>query len=128
VSGSRWVAIGAGLGALAVTAGAFGAHGLEGRLSAEQLATYEIAARYQMYHALAIVAAGLWVDRYPSRWATVAAGCFLLGVVVFCGLLYALVFTGVRVLGAIVPIGGLAFIVGWLALAADAATRAAQHR
>jgi uncharacterized membrane protein YgdD (TMEM256/DUF423 family) len=119
------VAIGAGLGALAVGAGAFGAHWLEGRRSAEQLATYEIGVRYQMAHALAIVAAGLWADRYPSRRATVAAGCFLFGVVVFCGPLYALVFTGLRVLGAIVPLGGLAFIVGWVALAADAATRAA---
>ncbi|MFO0900756.1 MAG: DUF423 domain-containing protein [Pirellulales bacterium] len=129
MTGSRWIAIGAGLGALGVALGAFGAHFLRDRVSsgvwdARQLEIFEVGVRYQMYHALALVVVGLWAERRPSRRATAAGACFLFGIVVFSGLLYALAFTQIKVLGAIVPIGGMAFIVGWLALAAAAATQA----
>jgi uncharacterized membrane protein YgdD (TMEM256/DUF423 family) len=129
LTGSRWIAIGAGLGALGVALGAFGAHFLrdwvsKGVWEARQLEIFEVGVRYQMYHALALIAVGLWAERRPSRRATAAGACFLFGCVVFSGLLYALAFTQIKILGAIVPIGGLAFIVGWLALAAAAATQA----
>ncbi len=129
MTGSRWIAIGAGLGALGVALGAFGAHFLRDRVSSgawdvRQLEIFEVAVRYQMYHALALIAVGLWAERRPSRFATAAGACFLFGSVIFSGLLYALAFTQIKVLGAIVPIGGVAFIVGWLALAAAAATQA----
>lgn len=126
---SFWIAIGAVLGGLGVAAGAFGAHGLQGErlqqqlgwdspeLVAKQLDTFEIAVRYQMYHAPAILLAGILLLQRPSGWATAAAWCFLLGVLIFCGLLYGIVFTKIRILGAIVPIGGVLLIVGWALLA-----------
>ncbi len=133
MTGSRWIAIGAALAAAGVALGAFGAHALrervlEGLWTDRQLEIFEVAVRYQMYHALALVTVGLWAERHPSRRATVAAFCFLLGVVVFSGLLYALAFTQIKILGAIVPIVDLAFIVGWLCLAAAAATQAKEQR
>lgn len=127
MDGTIWLRVGGTLGALAVAAGAFGAHALEGRvaagtLTARQLATFETAAKYQMYHALALVAAGLLALRTPGSPAATAAGwSFLAGVVLFSGSLYALVLTGQKWLGMITPIGGVAFIAGWLALAAASA-------
>lgn len=125
-----WIACGALLGALSVAAGAFGAHAIGDRIrkdtsltdqqrSAAQrnLDIFEKAAKYQMYHALAIVLTGLLATRSTSTWFTVAEICFLLGVVVFCGCLYAMALGGPRILGAIVPIGGVAFILGWVGLA-----------
>lgn len=110
-----FVALAALFAALAVAAGAFGAHGLKGRLAPEMLEIFETAARYQMYHALGLLLVSVAVVRWP---ATAFAGwCMVAGIVVFCGSLYVLSLTGVRWLGAITPIGGLAFIVGWLALA-----------
>ena len=81
---------------------------------------FETAARYQMYHGLALIAAGWVADRRPGSLANAAAWCFLIGVVLFSGSLYALTLSGVRALGAITPIGGVAFLAGWgcLALAA----------
>lgn len=116
-----WPVVGAINGALAVTLGAFGAHGLEtmvaeGRFAAEMLDTFEVAVRYQMYHALALVALGVLSHR--DNTAGKLAGCaFLAGILIFSGMLYAYVFTGIKVFAMIVPIGGLAFIVGWTALA-----------
>lgn len=102
---------------LAVAAGAFGAHGLRGRLSPEMLAVFETAARYQMYHALALLAAAWGVERWGGG-APVAAGwAFAVGIVVFSGSLYLLTLTGVRWLGAVTPLGGVAFLAGWAALA-----------
>ena len=105
------------LGGLGVVIGAFGAHGLKQRLSdPELMAIFETGVRYHFYHALALLAMtaipGLWV----SRWATAAGWSFVFGVAVFSGSLYALALTNVRVLGAITPIGGVAFIVGWVCL------------
>jgi uncharacterized membrane protein YgdD (TMEM256/DUF423 family) len=121
VSGRSWIAVGATLGGLGVVAGAFGAHGLEDFFAAHTSEaldqTYEIAVRYQMYHALALVLTGMLAQARPGRWLDAAGWCFTFGVLLFSGLLYALVFSGVTILGAIVPIGGVAMIAGWFALA-----------
>jgi uncharacterized membrane protein YgdD (TMEM256/DUF423 family) len=112
-----FVALGALSGLLAVGAGAFGAHALRERLAPDMLAVFETGARYQMYHALALLAAGWAAGRWPGS-ATLAAGwLFVAGTVVFSGSLYLLTLTGQRWLGAITPLGGLAFIAGWAALA-----------
>lgn len=121
MSPRTWIVIGAVFAALAVGSGAFGAHGLKERLerSAKPDAKeiYETAARYQMYHALALVLVGLMSLHGSARALDVAGVCFVVGILIFSGLLYALALGGPRILGAIVPIGGTAFIVGWLALA-----------
>ena len=107
------IALGALLGAIGVALGAFGAHALADRLTDARLSTFETAARYQLVHALAIVAAALvGGDR-----ARVAGALFAAGVLLFSGSLYALALTGIRVLGAIAPIGGACFIAGWVLLA-----------
>jgi uncharacterized membrane protein YgdD (TMEM256/DUF423 family) len=117
---ARWFAIGAWLGAVGVALGAFGAHGLKARVSAEMVVIWETGARYHVMHALALLATGWACERWPGT-ATAAAGwLFLAGIVVFSGSLYALALTGVRSLGAITPIGGLCFIAGWAALALGA--------
>jgi uncharacterized membrane protein YgdD (TMEM256/DUF423 family) len=108
-------------GAISVAAGAFGAHGLKARLTPDLLAIFETGARYQMFHALALVAAAWAAERFPGAAATAAGWLFLAGTVVFSGSLYALALTGIRTLGAITPLGGVAFIAGWLALAWAAA-------
>jgi len=111
----------AGLGALsaflAVAAGAFGAHALRARLSPDLLAVFETAARYQMYHALGLLAVAWMVTRWPGPWPARAGWLFVAGTVLFSGSLYALALTGVRWLGAITPLGGAAFLAGWLCLA-----------
>ena len=109
--------LGAVLGGLAVLIGAFGAHGLRESVSVEDLATFEIGVRYQMYHALALLAVAWAHTRWEST-AVVAAGWFFVaGIVVFSGSLYLLVLTGQRWLGAVTPIGGVAFLIGWALLA-----------
>jgi uncharacterized membrane protein YgdD (TMEM256/DUF423 family) len=112
-----FVVLGALSGAIAVAAGAFGAHGLKARLSPDMLAVFETGARYQMFHALALVAAAWVADRFPGGAAAAAGWLFLAGTVLFSFSLYALALSGVRGLGAITPLGGVAFIAGWLALA-----------
>lgn len=113
---SIWIAVGAVNAAVAVGAGAFAAHGLKDRLDARALEVFETGARYHMYHALAIALAGVLCAATPIRAGT-AAAIFQAGIVLFSGSLYALALTGTRGLGAITPIGGLAFLVGWLWLA-----------
>src|SRR4051812_20507198 len=110
---SGWIAIGAVNAALAVAAGAFAAHGLRERLDAHALEIFETGARYHMYHALAMIFAGVLAARAPG-WI------FQGGIVVFCGSLYALALTDVKMLGAITPIGGIAFLVGWVWLGVSA--------
>ena len=114
------------MGALGVILGAFGAHGLEGAVKewgldideqSRRLATWDVAVRYQMYHALALLAVGILAVHKPSKNLAVASIAFTLGTLVFSGCLYALVLTGIKVLGAVVPLGGLSMIVGWLAFA-----------
>jgi uncharacterized membrane protein YgdD (TMEM256/DUF423 family) len=110
-----------GVGALSalisVAAGAFGAHALRARLDPAALAVFETGARYQMYHALALLAVGWAASRWPGPWAGRAGWLFVAGTLLFSGSLYALALTGIRWLGAITPLGGAAFLAGWLCLA-----------
>jgi len=115
-----WIATGAASGFFSVAAGAFGAHVLRAKLEADLLAVFETGARYQMYHALALVAVGLLGARSPCTAATVAGAGFAAGTVLFSGSLYLLALTGTRWLGAITPLGGVAFLAGWVALAVAA--------
>lgn len=126
-AGRFWLVIAAVLGGLAVAAGALGAHALkafflrDGALSAadeQALAQWETAARYQMYHALALGLIGLLAGQQPGRLWTWAGGTVTLGTVLFSGFLYALVLTGHKGLASVVPIGGVLMLVGWGLLAA----------
>jgi uncharacterized membrane protein YgdD (TMEM256/DUF423 family) len=117
-----WIALGALSGLISVAAGAFGAHALKERLAADLLLIFETAARYQMYHALALVLVGVLALRggLPERVSAplqLAGALFVVGTVLFSGSLYVLSLSGQRWLGAITPLGGLAFLAGWLALA-----------
>jgi uncharacterized membrane protein YgdD (TMEM256/DUF423 family) len=105
------------LGALAVVLGAFGAHALREALDERSLAVWQTAVDYQFRHVLALLAAGLLARMSASRATTFAAVAFLTGIVLFSGSLYALALGAPRLLGAITPLGGVAFIAGWLALA-----------
>ena len=107
---------GALAGLVGVGFGAFGAHGLRGRLSAEMLAVFETGVRYQMYHALALMTLAALSDRLNGRLIEAAGWLFVAGIVLFSGSLYLLAVTGVTVLGAITPIGGVAFLAGWACL------------
>ena len=141
-----WLVCGAVLGGLGVITGAYGAHGLEKKLTADTelansiaasgetsnreadptlavprlLGSYEVAVRYQMYHALALLLVGVLARISPQTAWTIAGLLLLAGVLVFSGSLYALVFTRVKMWGAVTPIGGLLLIVGWLAVAIGA--------
>ncbi len=110
-----------GLGAvfafIGVAAGAFGAHALAARLSADRLATFEVAVRYQMLHALGLLAVAWASTRWPIAAVTAAGWLFVAGILVFSGTVYALALGGPRFLGAITPIGGLCFLAGWALLA-----------
>jgi uncharacterized membrane protein YgdD (TMEM256/DUF423 family) len=108
--------IGALMAGVGVGLGAFGAHGLRGRLSPEMLAVFETGVRYHMYHALALLATAALMPRIDGRAVIIAGWSFITGILIFSGSLYALALTGVTTLGAITPIGGVAFLVGWIAL------------
>ncbi len=110
-------ALGAISALVAVAAGAFGSHALRGRLPPDLLATFEIGVRYQMYHALGIVAVSWAASRWPGTAVHAAGWLFVAGTVLFSGSLYALALSGVRALGAVTPFGGVAFLAGWLLLA-----------
>jgi uncharacterized membrane protein YgdD (TMEM256/DUF423 family) len=112
-----WIAIAAVNALLAVAAGAFGAHGLEGRLSPKMLANFETGARYHMYHALAMLLTAIAAAHLRSNLAGAACIAFLVGILLFSGSLYVLAMTGVTRLGMVTPFGGLAFMVGWALLA-----------
>ncbi|MGH6872550.1 MAG: DUF423 domain-containing protein [Rhizomicrobium sp.] len=114
----NWLLIAAINGFIAVAAGAFGAHGLQGRLDAHAMGVFETGARYQMYHALAIGLAALAArNAGAAAAANVASAFFLAGIVLFSGSLYLLALTGTRTLGLVTPFGGLSLLVGWMALA-----------
>ena len=113
----NFFAVGAIFAFIAVGAGAFGAHGLKTRLDANMLAVFETAVRYQMYHALALLAVAWAWTRWPGALVTASGMLFAAGIVVFSGSLYLLSLTGMRWLGAITPLGGLALLAGWLCLA-----------
>ena len=110
--------LGSLFGGLAVAFGAFGAHGLRSRLTADLLATFETGVRYQMYHALALLAVA-WAVTHWTRTGlpTYAGWLFVAGTLLFSFSLYLLALTGVRWLGAITPLGGVAFVAGWICLA-----------
>lgn len=115
-----FVMLGALSGCLAVGAGAFGAHALRDRLSTDMLSVFQTGVSYQMYHALALLAVGVLLGRFSidgSAWLTASGWLFVLGTLLFSGSLYSLSLSGITWLGAITPLGGLAFLVGWLALA-----------
>lgn len=101
---------------VAVALGAFGAHALESRVEPADLAIWETAVRYQMWHAIALLLVAVLVARWPGPGLVLAGWSFVAGVLIFSGSLYALVGTGARGLGAITPIGGLALLLGWAAL------------
>ncbi len=112
-----FVLIGAGLGFLGVALGAFGAHALKGRLGPDMLAVFETGVRYQFYHALALLVVG-WACAHWTSSAMGAAGwLFVAGTALFSGSLYALALTGIKVLGAITPVGGVCFLAGWACMA-----------
>ncbi len=108
--------IGATAGLIGVGFGAFGAHGLRGRLSPEMLSVFEIGVRYQMYHAMAILLVAALSSRFDGRLLPAAGWAFTAGIAIFSGSLYVLALSGITILGAITPIGGVAFMIGWLCL------------
>jgi uncharacterized membrane protein YgdD (TMEM256/DUF423 family) len=114
--GRALLAAGAVMGFLGVAAGAFGAHAVRSRISPERLDNWKTAADYQLWHALATIVAGFAATRWESGAAAAAGWCFVAGTVVFSGSLYALALTDRRKLGAITPIGGALFLVGWALL------------
>lgn len=116
-----FVMLGALSGAVGVGAGAFGAHALRARLEPRMLEVFETGARYQMYHAIGLLAVAWVASRWPGSLSTASGWLFVAGTVLFSGSLYAMALTGVRVLGAITPIGGVCFIAGWVCLALAAA-------
>ena len=138
MAGRNWLLLGAILGGLSVGLGAFAAHGLDkvfvekyaGQtrvvagetvpLSKKFLNDFKTGAEYQMYHSLALLAVGLMVERRTSRCLTIAGWAFVVGIILFSGSLYTLTLTGVTKWGMVTPLGGVAFLVGWTALAIGA--------
>lgn len=109
--------LGALLAGIGVATGAFGAHGLKSMVTADRLAVFETAVRYQMYHAFAILFVGMLMQSRSGLDLSLAGWLFLAGIVLFSGSLYVLVLADMRSLGMITPLGGVAFIAGWLVLA-----------
>jgi uncharacterized membrane protein YgdD (TMEM256/DUF423 family) len=112
-----FIRLGAVASFVGVALGAFGAHALRARLSADHLAAFETGVRYQLLHALALVLVGLLIARRPARITTAAGWCFTLGIVLFSGSLYILTLTGTAAVGVVTPLGGLFFLAGWACLA-----------
>jgi uncharacterized membrane protein YgdD (TMEM256/DUF423 family) len=113
-----FLVLGAVFAALAVVLGAFGAHALKTRLPANLLEVYHTAVQYHLWHALGVLAVGVTLQQLPDAgWLRAAGWLLTAGIVLFCGSLYLLALTGVRWLGAVTPLGGIAFIFGWLAFA-----------
>lgn len=110
-------------GFLAVSLGAFAAHGLKTHLAPESLAIWQTGVQYQMYHALALLAVGLLYQSHPSKALKLSGLAFILGSFLFSGSLYALALGAPKMLGIITPFGGLGFLVGWLALVVQALRR-----
>ena len=112
-----FLAIASALGGISVVLGAFASHALKDRLSDRALEIWETGTKYQMYHALALILVALLISRFPDSPLLVVAGyAFVAGVTIFSGSLYALSLSGIKWLGAITPLGGAAFIIGWACL------------
>ncbi len=121
---SAWIVIGSISGLISVAMGAFGAHALSETLDPKMLSVYHTAAQYEMYHALALVALGIWVAQHSAApWISISGWSFTIGSILFSGSLYLLAITGIRWLGAITPAGGLLFMVGWATFAVSALKR-----
>lgn len=116
----NFIILGAASTFIAVAAGAFGAHSLKNTLSVDMLAVFETGARYQMYHALALLLVARMRTRIPGRLIPLAGWMFVIGTLLFCGSLYLLAITGRSWFGAITPLGGLCFLAGWILLAVAA--------
>ncbi|SFW28880.1 DUF423 domain-containing protein [Nitrosovibrio sp. Nv17] len=113
-----FLVLGAINAALCIALGAFGSHGLKQRLSADMLAVYQTGVQYHFYHALGLLAVGLALQRFPASRPIVLSGWLMLaGIVLFSVSLYALSLTGIRGLGAVTPVGGVAFLLAWASLA-----------
>lgn len=112
-----WIGIAAINGLIAVAAGAFGAHALKDKLEPNMLTTFETGARYQMYHALALIAVAWVMSTQPSRVIHASAWCMLIGIILFSGSLYGLTLLNWRWLSPVTPLGGLSLMAGWLLLA-----------
>lgn len=119
--GRTFVLFAAVFGLTGVAAGAFGAHALTAHLEPRMLEVFETAVRYQMYHVFALLGVAWVCQQTRARSAMIAGWAFVIGIVLFSGSLYAMVFTGARTFGIITPIGGVAFIAGWTALLVVAA-------
>ncbi|OXM86543.1 DUF423 domain-containing protein [Paenibacillus rigui] len=120
---SRFIGIGAICAFLSVALGAFGAHLLKGKIAADMLANYQTGVQYQMMHALGLIAVGIAAAYWPASRHLVRAGwSMFIGIILFSGSLYVLSLTGIKMLGAITPLGGVAFLFGWYSLAAAAFT------
>jgi uncharacterized membrane protein YgdD (TMEM256/DUF423 family) len=118
---NNYTKIGALTAMLSVVFGAFGAHLLEDRLTADALDVYQTGVQYHMFHSVGILLIALMIDRLPSQKLAIwAARLFLIGIVLFSGSLYALALSGIDILGAITPIGGVAFLAGWICMALSA--------
>lgn len=111
-----FLAMGAFSALMSVTAGAFGTHALRTRLSPEMLNVFEIGVRYQMYHSIALIAVAWVYTRWSTTLVSVSGFLFILGIILFSGSLYLLSLTGIKWLGAITPLGGLALLSGWACL------------
>ncbi len=116
MSGRLAATLGAVFAGVAVALGAFGAHLLRAKLEPRDLEIFETAVRYQMYHAFALIAVG-WLASRQAPGTSAAGWAFVVGILLFCGSLYVMVATGQRWLGAVTPLGGVAFLTGWLLLA-----------
>jgi uncharacterized membrane protein YgdD (TMEM256/DUF423 family) len=115
--GAGWFTTGAGLAAVGVALGAFGAHGLRARVSPEMVAVWETGVRYHLVHALGLLAVAWAAERWAGPGTPAAGWLFVAGIAIFAGSLYLMVLTGQRWLGAVTPLGGVAFIAGWVLLA-----------
>lgn len=112
------LAIASIFGGLSVAGGAFGAHALKAQLTEKSLSTFELGTRYQMHHALVLLLVGLlWLQQPDSPWFSYASWAFIVGIVLFSGSLYGLSLSGIKILGIITPLGGVALIFGWALLA-----------
>jgi uncharacterized membrane protein YgdD (TMEM256/DUF423 family) len=113
----QWILFGTLSGFFGVLLGAFGAHALNNSLDEASKAIFHTAVQYQFFHALALIGLGIWSTQNPSADTRLAGWGFLLGILVFSGSLYILAITRLKFMGAITPIGGLSFLVGWIAFA-----------
>lgn len=110
----QWVVTGAAYAFLSVVLGAFGGHGLKDVLDPKAFSVFLIGVQYQMYHALALLALGLWAGQHPTVNTSWVGWAFTLGVALFSFSLYALALTDIKILGLITPIGGVLFLMGWI--------------